>query len=202
MSEIPDTRQSLIRRVKHSGDSAAWSEFTSIYRPAVLRFALRRGLQFSDAEDVTQRVFVSVARAMDDWEASEQRGSFRAWLLRVTKNAVINAVTRQPKAKPTGGTSALEMLGQQPDAKSVEEELDWEYRRAEFRRAARDVQAEFEAKTWEAFWRTAVEEQPIDEVAKQLGKSTGSVYAARSRVLKRVKRRVEQLGSRDGGSSG
>ena len=201
MSEIPDTRQSLIGRVKHAGDSGAWSEFTSIYRPAVLRFALRRGLQLADAEDVTQRVFVSVARAMNDWEASDERGSFRAWLLRVTKNAVINAITRQPKVRPTGGTSALEMLGQEADGKSLENELDWEYRRAEFRRAASDVQAEFESKTWEAFWLTAVEEQSIADVATQLGKSTGSVYATRCRVLKRIKQRVEQLLNQERGSS-
>ena len=110
MSEIPETRQSLIRRVQ-SAETAAWSEFASIYRPAVLRFALRRGLQLADAEDVTQRVFLAVARAMESWDARDERGSFRAWLLRVTQNTVINALSRQAKFKATGGTSTLRKLG-------------------------------------------------------------------------------------------
>ena len=193
MSGIPDTRQSLIQRIKNVDDSAAWLEFASIYRPAVLRFALRRGMQSADAEDVTQRVFVSVTRAMQDWEASERRGSFRAWLLTVTKNAVINAVTRQPKAKASGGTDAMQQLQQQADEVTLTEELDWEYRRAEFRRAANEVQSEFEPGTWQAFWLTAVEEQSIADVAKELNKSVGSVYAARSRVMKRIQERVESL---------
>lgn len=193
MSEIPDTRQTLIQRLKDSADSAAWLEFASIYRPAVLRFALRRGMQLADAEDVTQRVFVSVARSMENWEASERRGSFRAWLLTVTRNAVLNAVTRQPKARASGGTDAMDLLGQQADEETLTKQLEWEYRRAEFRTAAEEVRAEFEPTTWQAFWLTAVEHQKIADVALQLNKSVGSVYAARSRVLKRIKAIVEAL---------
>jgi RNA polymerase sigma-70 factor (ECF subfamily) len=196
MSEIPDTRQSLIQRVRSVDDSAAWSEFASIYRPAVIRFALRRGLQPADAEDVAQRVFLATARAMGEWEADESRGSFRAWLLTVTKNAVINAVQRQPKAKASGGTSAFQKMSALDDGAETEElqkALEWEYQRAEFRRAAEDVRPEFHAATWAAFWETAVKEREIAAVAKELQKSVGTVYAARSRVLRRIKQRVEQL---------
>lgn len=191
MAKIPDTRQSLLRRVKNPADSDAWSEFITIYRPAVLRFALRRGLQPADAEDVTQRVFVSVARTMEEWEANDAAGSFRAWLLKVTRNAVINAVTRQPKARGAGGTSTMQRIVEQPDKRSMEDDLDWEYLRAEFRRAAGDVQHEFDPSTWQAFWQTAVEQKNVADVAKSLGKSTGSVYAARSRIMRRIKQRVE-----------
>lgn len=202
MSEIPDTRQSLIRRVRSVEDSAAWSEFASIYRPAVLRFALRRGLQPADAEDVAQRVFLSTARAIKEWEADESRGSFRAWLLMVTKNAVTNAITRRPKAQATGGTSALERLnavGNSAKTSVLGNALEWEYQRAEFRRAAEDVRTEFQPKTWAAFWQTAVEEREIAVVAKELQKSVGTVYAARSRVLRRIKQRVAQLANRQKG---
>lgn len=191
MGDIPDTRQSLLKRVKDPADEAAWAEFMAIYHPAVLRFALRRGLQLADAEDVTQRVFLAVARTINDWKADEHAGSFRAWLIRVTRNNVLNAITRQPKAKAQGGTSTLQRWNETLDQKSLQEDLDWELRRAEFRAAADQVQSEFESATWQAFWLTAVEQREIAEVATELRKSTGSVYAARSRVMRRIKQVIE-----------
>lgn len=38
-----------------------------------------------------------------------------------------------------------------------------------------------------------MEEATIEAAAKQLGKSTGAVYAARSRVLKRLRELVQEL---------
>jgi len=199
MAKIPDTRQTLLRRVKNADDGAAWAEFVAIYRPAVLRFAMRRGLQSADAEDVAQRVFVSVARAMVDWRADDAAGSFRAWLLQVTRNAVLNVLARPPKTPAAGGTSALRKLNQLVDARALDEELDWEYRRAEFRQAATKVQQEVEPNTWQAFWLTAVDKRKISETAAELGMSTGGVYAARSRVLRRIKQQVESQRQRQNG---
>lgn len=202
MTRVPDTRQTLIQRIKDESDDAAWGEFVTIYRPAVLRFVLRRGLQLADAEDVTQRVFVSVARSMKDWEADRSRGSFRAWLLTVTRNAVINCVSREARNRSTGGTSTLRRLQELPEVGSLEEELQREYQRAEFRKAAADVECEFEVGTWQAFWRTAVNNENVADVAKGLGKSPGSVYAARSRVIRRIRQRVEQLQRATTGQAG
>lgn len=193
MERIPDTRQSLLLRVKDPADRDAWAEFVSIYRPAVLRFALRRGLQLADAEDVTQRVFMSVARAIPDWNASKDAGSFRAWLIKVTRNNVINAISRQPRAKASGGTSSVKRWNETLDERTLEEDLDWELRRAEFRDAAEKVKRDFDAATWQAFWLTMVENREISEVAKELGKSTGSIYAARSRVMRRIKKTIEGI---------
>ena len=196
MAELPDTRQTLIQRVKDTDNESAWSEFVMIYRPAVFRFALRRGLQAADAEDVTQRVFVAVARAMQRWTPSDSEGSFRAWLLTVTRNQVINAVTRQPIARATGRTSTLNQLAARPaDSSGAEEQLDWEYRRAEFRRAAEEIRSEFTDDTWQAFWMSSVEQKPIADVARLLQKPIGSIYAARSRIMRRLKQRVQRLQS-------
>ena len=154
--------------------------------------ALRRGLQLADAEDVTQRVFVAVARKLKEWNV-DATGSFRAWLLTVTRNAVINALARQPKSAARGGTSTIQRLGQQPERSSLGDELHREYQRAEFRRAAAEAEHEFEPATWQAFWLTAVEQQETADVASKLGKSSGSVYAARSRVMRRIREKVMAL---------
>jgi RNA polymerase sigma-70 factor (ECF subfamily) len=55
------------------------------------------------------------------------------------------------------------------------------------------VKKEFADSTWQAFWKTGVENRPIEHVANELDLSTGAVYIARSRVLARLRERVQQL---------
>jgi RNA polymerase sigma-70 factor (ECF subfamily) len=76
-------------------------------------------------------------------------------------------------------------------------EAEEHYRRELFQVAARAIEPEFTGSTWLAFWRTAVEAGEIAAVAKELGLTPGAVYIARSRVLARLRRRVEEIEGRD-----
>jgi DNA-directed RNA polymerase specialized sigma24 family protein len=99
---------------------------------------------------------------------------------------------RHPRG--SGSTSVQEMLEAQPSEDGqAEEEFRAEFQRRAFRWAAERVKHEFTDSTWQAFWRTGVENQPIAVVAKELGLSTGAVYIARSRILARLRHEVEQL---------
>lgn len=61
------------------------------------------------------------------------------------------------------------------------------------RRALDLVRAEFENRTWDAFWRTAIDGQPAGDVAAQLGMSLHAVYKAKSRVLRRLRQELAGL---------
>ena len=191
MSYIPETRHSLIARLKDPGDQQAWEEFVEIYRPVVYRVAIHSGIQPADAQDVCQTVMVSVSQAVERWEPDSTRAKFRTWLNRIAVNATVNLVTRRKPDKGTGDTKSLERLAQQPDFEGPSSRLvQLEYRRECFRIAARQIQPEFELKTWQAFWLTAVDGLSANSAAKQLGRKTGSVYTARCRVMKRLQDRV------------
>ena len=75
--------------------------------------------------------------------------------------------------------------------------LRLEYRREVFRWAARQIRAEFQRATWKAFWLTAVEDRAADGVARLLHKTTGAVYAARSRVMRRLQEKAAELAAED-----
>ena len=70
--------------------------------------------------------------------------------------------------------------------------LRLEYRREVFRWAARQVRKEFRQDTWDAFWLTAVEGRSVEVVAKELAKDAGAIYAARSRIMRRIREKVTE----------
>ena len=188
----PETRYSLIQRLQDTGDDAAWEEFASIYRPIIVRIALRRQLQFDDAEDLAQQVLLLVLKNISKWKTDPARARFRTWLQTVVRNAMMNALTRRPKEQAAGGANSLQQLNQCPDkADSLWFDLEWH--RETLRWVAQQVRGEFESTTWTAFWDTAIEQVSAQEVAERTGRSVGAVYIARSRVRQRSKQRIAEL---------
>lgn len=192
MSLPPETRQSLIVRLKDRADDEAWFEFTEIYRPLIFRLACRRGMQHADAEDLVQQVLSAVARVIDRWQEDPQRARFRTWLARVASNAILNALTRRTFDRGAGGSELLELFDLQPAGGPASDLVRVEHRREVFRWAARQIRPEFQSETWDAFWKTAVEGRDVDELARELNRSRGSIYAARSRVMRRLREKVAE----------
>jgi RNA polymerase sigma factor (sigma-70 family) len=190
--DFPDTRVSLLARIQSPRDEDAWREFATIYRPVVYRLARKRGLQDADADDLSQRVVIAVQRAIGNWDFDPAKGRFRSWLARIAQNAIINALTRRRPDAATGGSSVQEFLHEQPEPDpGMQEHLQHEYRRSLFRWAAERIRTEFRDGTWEAFWLTTVEGVSVEDAGRRLGKGIGAIYAARSRVMRRLKEEIQ-----------
>lgn len=194
MNQSPDTRESLLLRIRDSQDREAWYEFVSIYRPLIYRVGRRHGLQDADAQNVTQEVLQKVERKADDWLPGQVQGSFRRWLATVSRNAAIDAIRRMSPDAARGGTSVREVLqGVATPCDDTAAAFRLELERQAFRWVARRIRAEFTEPTWIAFWETMVEGQPCADVAARLGRSFGAIYTARSRVMQRLKVELEQF---------
>lgn len=196
MDDQPDTRHTLIAKLRDPGDAAAWREFISLYEPLIYRVARTKGLQDADAQDLCQEVFRAVARAVDRWVPDPSRGTFRGWLFTIARNLTVNFLSRRGRhPQGSGDTAFHERLDALPaDDPDTSAEFDTEYRKRLFRWAADRVKDEFTPRTWQAFWQTAVENRPVTSVADELGMTAGAVYVARSRVLARLRQRIDQLG--------
>ncbi len=194
MQHWPETNESLILRVKDPADAAAWSDFLAIYRPVVVRMACGRGLQHADADDLAQQVFLSVARAIEDWEPAPQQPPFRAWLSRISRNAIVNALTRKKPDAAGGSTSVQEMLRELPerDDETTQQVIE-ESRREAMRWAAEEIRSEFTEVTWAMFWLSSIEGKSVAEVARTQDKTLGAVYMARFRVMQRLKEKVLEV---------
>jgi RNA polymerase sigma-70 factor (ECF subfamily) len=185
----------LLVRIRDRGDRAAWGQFAAIYTPLLLRFARRHGLQEADAHDLVQEVLKGVTTAAERLEYDPRRGSFRGWLYTVARSKLSNLLAaRARQAQGSGDTGVHGLLEQQP-APLEDDSAEWdaEYERRVFAWAAEQVRAEFQEKTWQAFWQAAVEGKPAAQAAEALGLSVGAVYVAKSRVMARLKEQVQEL---------
>ena len=198
MPDSPATRPSLLLRLRDPQDAPAWNDFVQVYAPLIHRFGVRHGLQEADADDVTQEVLRCVAEAIGHWDYDPRAGRFRSWLFTITRNQLLNCMQRRKRQpRVTGDTGMQEMLENVPaTAEDAEAFWDQEYERQLFRWAAEQVRGQFSERHWQAFWRTAVEEQDASQVAAALQMSVGALYIAKSRVLGQLRQKIQELGER------
>jgi RNA polymerase sigma-70 factor (ECF subfamily) len=160
--------------------------------------ALTAGFQAVDAEDLVQEVFLSVSLSLNQWLTREDRGKFRAWLIRIARNEAIDRMRqRTKKSLGQGGSVAEQLLAQLPDRADFSVSLDLEYQRTLFRWAAMRVKQEVTEQVWQAFWMTSIEAVPIHQAAENLQTTVGNIYVARSRVIARIKNHIVNRGEQE-----
>jgi RNA polymerase sigma-70 factor (ECF subfamily) len=189
--DVPTTRPSLIVRIRDLKDEEAWRQFVGLYTPLVYRYARKRGLQDADAADLAQDVLRALAAGGIDYDP--QRGPFRAWFYGLARHKLCDFLAAQARAcRGTGDTFAQQRLAEEPAP--TEEAVIWdlEYERRLFEWAVDQVRGEFRNQTWQAFWQSAVQGKQAKDIAAALGMSLGAVYIAKSRVLARVKKEIQQ----------
>lgn len=187
------TRASLILRLQDAEDMAAWDEFSAIYGPVVFNVATSRGFQSADAENLVQEVFMAVASSVSNWLQRDDRGSFRAWLLRIARNAAADMITQKAtRSLGLDGSDAQVHVANLPAPSALSSALDLEYERIVFQWASERVRASVAEHTWQAFWLTSIEEMSVDAAAAQLNTRPGNIYFARSRVMARIKELVQR----------
>lgn len=187
------TRASLILRLRSAEDVAAWDEFVGIYTPVIFRVATNRGLQAADAENLVQEVFLAVANSVATWLERDDRGRFRAWLLRIARNEAVDMLTGRT-TRPLGldGSAGDRLIANMAGRDELSSAFELEYERTVFRWASHQVRAAVAEQTWDAFWLSSVDGLPVGEVSQRLGMRAGNVYLARSRVMSRIKELVKK----------
>ena len=196
MTEFPETQSVLLANLQSPENQEAWEAFVLLYRPVIYRMARRRGFQDSDAQDLAQGVLLRVSRSIGSW-TPRPGVRFRHWLRKVAYNAILTAMKEASRGRLVGGSGLELMAAAYADEDGVQQELERECLRERLQQAAVIVRSDVSPETWAAFELTAIGGLSCEEAAAQLGKSIGTVYASRSRVLKLLQREVERY---EGGS--
>lgn len=183
------TRASLLLRIRDRDDSHAWGEFIALYRPLLVRYARARGLDAATAEDVAQHCLTAIVSKIREFDYDPCRGRFRGWLKKMANDRVVNVIARRRER------AAESALVKRPQAREPLPEETWEqiWLEEHLRHCCERIREQVEPRTYEAFQRSAIQQQPISEICAALGMNAGQVYVAKARVTRRLQDAMREL---------
>lgn len=195
---LPSTQLTLIARLQDPKDERSWQRFESRYRGLVVRFAIRQGLQPTDAEDVAQAVFAGLLRAMPNFRLDPEKGRFRNYLFRVVRNEISRV--RSADARPTGaaasllrgdgvvsGGDAVRDSGTDPSERAFEEE----WINHHFRIAMAEIRRTFAPESVAMFERL-MRGEPVEAIAADCKTTAQAVHKVKQRIRDKMKMLVER----------
>ncbi len=194
------TRHSLLDRLKDWEDDQSWEVFFETYWKLIYGTATKAGLSDAEAQDVVQETVLSVAKKMHEFKYDPALGSFKGWLLKLTRWRITDQMRKRrglPSKSASGesensGTSTVERL---PDENNLNLDEIWEanWQKNLMDAAMQRVKRKVSAKQYQLFDLYAVKQWSLREITETLGVSQDQVYKAKSRITELVKQEVEYL---------
>ena len=187
---MKDTRATLLLRVRDRGDAKAWAEFHGLYAPLLYRYARQRGLTHADGEEIRDQCLLVVAQRIAALEYDREKGGFKNWLYCIANGKVVDFFRKQRERQ-----ADTQVLKAAVDPQPTPEELwDQQWRYQHLLYCAAEVKSAFDERTYRAFELLAFEERGVDDVCAQLNMTRNQVYLAKSRVLSRIRAKIEEMG--------
>jgi len=195
------TRRTLLSRLRNLDDQESWRTFFDQYWRLLYNVARRSGLDDADAQEIVQDTVLAVARKMPGFRYDPERGTFRQWLLRITRRRIIDYLRRIYRQPPRAeiALESLEEDGEQGaaaiDESSSAIEAAWneEWEKSMFDAALARVRASINPRHFQVFDYCVLKEWPASKVAATLGLNAAQVYLAKHRVAQAMKRAVRRI---------
>ena len=201
------TRHSLLNRLKDWGDQTSWQDFFNTYSRLIYNVAVKAGLSDSEAQEVVQETVIAVARKIGEFKADPTHGSFSAWLMRLTRWRIADQWRkRQTKTNAScasgcrsepwsDGTGSMNPIDNVPDPASLALDTVWhiEWEKHLMSVALERVKQQVSPRQFQMFDLYVLQNQSVQETARTLQASVASVYVAKHRVARLVKKEVRKL---------
>jgi len=195
------TRSSLLGRLRDLNDDASWRVFFETYWQLIYNVARKSGLHDVDAQDVVQETVIAVARKMPEFRYDPAKGSFKQWLLLITRRRIQDHLRQFYRSERLAGSgqTGLARLGRDPSdtmpAPDVLVEAAWEeaWRDHIFQSALARVRQRVNPKHFQAFDCCVLQNLPPRRVARMLGLNAAQVYLAKHRVAAAVKKAAAEI---------
>ena len=200
--QLIPTRRSLLSRLKDWDDQESWKDFFDTYWKLVYGVAIKSGLNDAEAQDVVQETVLSVAKKMHAFKYDPAVGTFKSWLLLITRRRIadhLRKVYREPpqhvsqrNAEETARTPTIEKAA---DPASLELDRIWEeeWQKNLLEAAIQRVRRQVDPKQFQIFDSYVLKQWPVDDVKKTLGVSAAQVYLAKHRISALIKKEIKKL---------
>ena len=198
--ETASTRASLIHRLKNWRDEPSWHDFFRIYWQFIYGRARKAGLTDAEAQDVVQETLISVAKHMPTFSYDPAIGSFKSWLLNVTRWRILDQFRkRKPadghKAPLNGSASRTDSIDDLPDPNSMDLNAAWEAEwQTNLLNAAMDnLKRRIDPQKLQIFDFCVNKEWPTEKVAARFKVSVDLVYQTKHRITEAIRTEVNRL---------
>ena len=196
------TRKSLLAKVR-SGDEVSWSVFYRAYKPLIILCGNDCGLSPEENEELIQQVMAEIFRkdilgkfdpenVPDDvvFKYDPAKGRFRHYLRKIIRNHAYKIYRRRKK---TVLLDDEDTPVDEPFADAWEQLWNDEWQKHVLAMALAELKGRVRPETYVAFEMYALQDRPVEEVAKFLNLSVASVYTARSRCVSALREIVKSL---------
>lgn len=185
------TTTHLLMALMTPGEEAAWIEFDQRYRPVLIGFLHQLGVRDHDAQDVAQQTLLEFCRAYRAGKYDRGKGRLGSWLIGIAQRQAASAA-RKHRRHHEQAFAADESLS---DPARLTRLWEQQHEQAIYQRAWETLRSssQFEASTLRAFELTALRAVPPEEVARVCEMKIGDVYAAKSRVSRRLRELVADI---------
>src|ERR1051325_5230097 len=92
--EFLPTRGTLLSKLRRLDDNGSWQRFFDTYWKLIYSVARKSGLSDAEAQDVVQETVIAVARKMPEFRYDPAKGSFKQWLLLITRRRTCDHLRR------------------------------------------------------------------------------------------------------------
>jgi len=192
------TRASLLGRLKNWDDASSWEDFTKTYWRLIYGVARQAGLSDEEARDVVQETLLGVAKNIHEFESSPERGSFKNWMLNITRWRVADCFRKRPPVREprapsreaSEGTATVERV---PAPEELDALWEAEWKKNVFETAVARICQRVKPKHAQIFDLYAVRHWSAAKVAAELSVSIIQVYLVNHRLTKLLKTEVAYI---------
>ena len=97
MSNIPDTRISILTAISKNAGSARWAEFVSVYEKPMRGFLFAK-FPSLEADDVLQETMIALVKALPNYHYTpDEKGHFRNYLMGILNHKACDMIRRRTK---------------------------------------------------------------------------------------------------------
>lgn len=194
--DIPSlkTRWTLVKRLKDLDDSKSWTTFYDTYANLIYGFALKAGLNHTEAQEALQETVIEVSKRIPRFHAERKSGSFKSWLCKLASWKIGDQFKKRRRNQrlTANGTTETESNPFELDTfvdPSTSSELErlwvseWENHLIYRTLAALDRQVPTEH--YQIFLLLVRDEAAPASVAESFGYSVSRIYVIKHRISKR-----------------
>jgi len=194
------TRRSLLVRLRNWDDQESWRNFFDTYSRLIYGFARKAGLGDAEAQDVVQETVVTVAKHIPHFEYDPSLGSFKSWLLQITRSRIVDHFRKKQYSRGSKviqreeplGTSLLESSTHSTEF-DLESIWDEEWQKHLIDAAMEKVKRQVSPKHYQLFHLHVIKRMPANRIVERLQVKLAEIYFAKYKVQRLLQKEIKYL---------